>query len=248
MLDWYEIVDDGRVQDFMSQFMALLQTLLVRLGFEPLLEILFYLDCHMYHPWVISCVGKPERNYVQVFYFGVQEMLFDYWNRLLLLINSSLHKTQLQKCVWSLFGFCFPVLPKCRHGLHISIQACALCWIKVCLQRSFLLNISQLLLFLLPLSFVSFVQFLFFLEHVHGFVLFMLSVLAIIMSSLPIASRLVIETQYFMSAAMGAREASGKLWCSPCFMWASICCGLRCFASTGASQNVIMLLMHWFVG
>jgi hypothetical protein len=35
MLDWYEIVDDGRVQDFMSQFMVLLQTLLVRLDFEP---------------------------------------------------------------------------------------------------------------------------------------------------------------------------------------------------------------------
>jgi hypothetical protein len=86
------------------------------------------------------------------------------------------------------------------------------------LQRSFLLNISQLLLFLLPLSFVSFVQFLFFLENVHGFVLFMLSVLAIIMSSVPIASRLVIETQYFMSAAMAAREVSGKLWWSPCFM------------------------------
>jgi hypothetical protein len=67
MLDWYEIVDDGRVQDFMSQFMVLLQTLLVRLDFEPLLEILLYLDCHMYHPWVISCVGKPERNYVPGF-------------------------------------------------------------------------------------------------------------------------------------------------------------------------------------
>lgn len=69
MLDWYEIVDDGRVQDFMSQFMVLLQILLVRLDFEPLLEILLYVDYDMYHPWVISCVGKPERNYVPGFWF-----------------------------------------------------------------------------------------------------------------------------------------------------------------------------------
>ncbi len=69
-----------------------------------------------------------------------------------------------------------------------------------------------------PSFFCFFCAIPFFLEHVHGFVLFMQSVLAIIMSSLPIASRLLIETQYFMSAAMGAREVSGKLWWSPCFM------------------------------
>jgi hypothetical protein len=82
------------------------------------------------------------------------------------------------------------------------------------LNQSLFANIFSPKYFSASVSFVSFVLFLFFLDHV----LFMLSVSAIIMSSLPIASRLVIETQYFMSAAMGAREVSGKLWWSRCFM------------------------------
>jgi hypothetical protein len=177
-----------------------------------------YLDYHMYHPWVISCVGKPERNYVPGFWFWSTGEAFLITGRDFYCWSTPVFTKHSCKNVCSHYlGFVFPILAECRHGLHISIQACTLCWIKVCLQTSFLLNISQLLLFLLPLSFVSFVQFLFFLEHVHSFVLFMLSILAIIMSSLPIASRLVIETQHFTSSAMGAREVSGKLWWSTCF-------------------------------